>query len=86
MDHKTMPAVVVSIGGVSHEPRNGQVRNGLIISLNRNAGIERSPRAYLYHEGVLNPVDINADNVAIHAANIIDEYVSRWERDYRRAA
>ena len=85
MDDSNRPSVIVCRGGVTHEPRRGEVRNGLIFSLGRNSGIDRPGTFYRFRNGELETGEFkNSETSGFEAADMIDQYVEEWERNYRR--
>jgi hypothetical protein len=86
MDDKVMPAIVVAIGGVTFEPEEGTVRNGLIISLNKNVTIGKPPVAYYFRNGKMRVIrldDKSKGDPVLQACGLIDMYSYDWAKEYR---
>jgi len=85
MTDSTWPAVIFSLGGIHHNLYDGSIKNGMIVSLNRNIILNRPPTIFRFEGGKMESEELEDNShTAKIACNRVNEYIQGWEK--KRAA
>jgi hypothetical protein len=79
MDDYNWPAIAISVEGFSKEPEDGDNKNGLVVSLNRNILVSKPPYTARYIDGKMDLRQYkNVREAEIATGKLIKEYINRW--------
>jgi len=87
MNDSTWPSVIISLNGIDYKLMKYSIRNGLVVSLNRDRNLGAAPQIFSFQEYDMKTETLKDDEDSARiACDRVDDYITRWAQTHTVAA